>query len=172
MRKTIIPAQITTVEDKIAGNLNFTQILLLMVPVFWGTIVYVCLSPQMKIIWYKFPLTLSVLVVSLILSLRIKGKVVLNWLLVLLRFNLRPKYYVFDKNEVYLRTLDLPVIEKAAPKLLPIFVKAKKEKAERSQISDEELVKLENLINRKGVSLSFKLRKGAGLNVAYEQVKK
>jgi len=29
MRTTIIPAQITTVEDKIAGSLNMTQILIL-----------------------------------------------------------------------------------------------------------------------------------------------
>ena len=29
MRTTIVPAQMTTVEDRIAGNLNFTQIFLL-----------------------------------------------------------------------------------------------------------------------------------------------
>ena len=40
MRTTVIPAQITTVEDKIAGSLNLTQILILMIPVFWATIVY------------------------------------------------------------------------------------------------------------------------------------
>lgn len=170
MRTTIIPAQITTVEDKIAGNLNFTQILLLMIPVFWTTIVYICFTPKMQIVWYKLPLVISVLVICLTLSLRIKGKVVLNWLLVLLRFNLRPKFYVFNKNEAYLRTLDLPVIEKAAPKLVHNAAKAKRE-VPAVQIKDEELVKLENLVNRKGVSLSFKLGKGGGLNVAFEQVK-
>ena len=170
MRTTIIPAQITTVEDKIAGNLNFTQILLLMVPVFWTTIVYVCLAPKMQIAWYKLPLAISVLVVCLILSLRIKGKVVLSWLLVLLRFNLRPKFYVFNKNEAYLRTLDLPAIEKVSPRLIHNTAKVKRE-IPATQIKDEELVKLENLINRKGVSLSFKLGKGGGLNVAFEQVK-
>lgn len=170
MRTTIIPAQITTVEDKIAGNLNFTQILLLMIPVFWTTIVYVCLTPKMQVVWYKLPLAISVLVVCLILSLRIKGKVVLSWLMVLLRFNLRPKFYVFNKNEAYLRTLDLPAIEKVSPRLVRNTAKVKRE-IPAAQIKDEELVKLENLINRKGVSLSFKLGKGGGLNVAFEQVK-
>jgi hypothetical protein len=37
MRTRVIPAQITTVEDRIAGNLNLTQILLLMIPVILGT---------------------------------------------------------------------------------------------------------------------------------------
>jgi hypothetical protein len=171
MRTTIIPAQITTVEDKIAGNLNFTQIMLLMIPVFWTVLVYVCLSPRMKLSWYKFPLVITVLAVCLILSLRIKGKVVLNWLIVLLRFNLRPGFYVFNKNETYLRTLDLPVIEKPSPKLLQNKAKARKEKPAAAEIGEKELVKLENLINRKGASLSFKLGKGGGLNVAFEQVK-
>ena len=28
MRSTVVPAQITTIEDKIAGNLNFIQVFL------------------------------------------------------------------------------------------------------------------------------------------------
>jgi len=82
MRTTVIPAQITTVEDKIAGNLNITQILILMVPVFWTTIVYTLFSPVMRLAWYKIPLVIVVLFLCLILSLRIKGKVLVEWLLV------------------------------------------------------------------------------------------
>jgi hypothetical protein len=37
MKTTIIPAQITTVEDKIAGNLSFAQILLFLAALFLGT---------------------------------------------------------------------------------------------------------------------------------------
>jgi len=60
MRTTIIPAQITTIEDKIAGSLNFSQILLLMAPVLWGTLVYTLFSPVMKIAPYKIGLVLFV----------------------------------------------------------------------------------------------------------------
>ena len=55
MRTTIIPAQITTVEDKIAGSLNMTQILILMFPVLWTAIVYLILYPAMKLTLYKLP---------------------------------------------------------------------------------------------------------------------
>ena len=34
MKMTVVPAQVTTVEDRIIGNLGFSQILLLIVPVF------------------------------------------------------------------------------------------------------------------------------------------
>ena len=55
MKVRSIPAQITTVEDKIAGNLNLTQILLLMIPVFWLMIVYTIFPPYMEFSVYKFP---------------------------------------------------------------------------------------------------------------------
>src|SRR3989344_8530921 len=99
MRSQPIPAQITTVEDKIAGNLNLTQIILLMVPVFFTTAAYAVFPPQMHLAVYKFPLVLIVLFVSLILSMRIKGKVVLNWLVILIQYNVRPRYYLFNKND-------------------------------------------------------------------------
>jgi len=35
MRTRVIPAQITTVEDKIVGNLNLMQMAILMVPIFF-----------------------------------------------------------------------------------------------------------------------------------------
>ena len=108
MRTRVIPAQITTVEDKIAGNLNLTQILVLMAPVFFSTVVYALFPPTLLLVWYKITLSLIAFVLCVILSLRIKGKVVLNWIVILLKYSLRPKYYVFNKNEQYLRTLDLP----------------------------------------------------------------
>ena len=101
MRSKPIPAQITTVEDKIAGNLNLTQIMLLMVPVFFTTAAYAVFPPTMQLAIYKIPLVLVVLVLSLILSMRIKGKVVLNWLVILLRYNTRPRYYLFNKNDIH-----------------------------------------------------------------------
>src|ERR1035437_7132403 len=103
MRTTVIPAQITTVEDKIAGSLNMTQVMLLMVPVIFTTIAYAILPPRMHIEAYKIVLVLIVLLISLILSLRIKGKVVLSWLVILFTYNVRARYYVFNKNDIFLR---------------------------------------------------------------------
>ncbi len=172
MRTTVIPAQITTVEDKIAGNLNLTQVLILMVPIFWTTIVYTIFSPAMHIAWYKIPLVLIVLFTCLILSLRIKEKVLVEWLLVLVNYYARPKYYLFDKNDSYLRTLDLPVFEKKVVKLPKLRSAKKESRQSRSLVSVADFVKLEHFIASPKYTVSFKSGKKGGVNVAFEQVQK
>jgi hypothetical protein len=172
MRTTVIPAQITTVEDKIAGNLNLTQILILMVPIFWTTIVYTLCAPSMHLAWYKIPLVLVVLFVCLVLSLRIKGRVFIEWLFVLFNFAFRPKYYLFNKNDSYLRTLDLPVFEKKPVKLFKLKIAKKEAKQTTSNWSIADLVRLERLIASSKYSLSFKSGKKGGVNVAFREVKK
>lgn len=172
MRTTVIPAQITTVEDKIAGNLNLTQILILMVPVFCTTIVYTLFSPVMHLAWYKLPLILFVLILCLTLAMRIKGKVLVEWLLVFFKYYLRPKYYLLNKNDSYLRNLDLPVFEKKPAKLFRV----KPAKQEAKQIlpkwSIADFVKLERLIASSKYTMSYKSGKKGGVNVAFEQIQK
>lgn len=174
MRTTVIPAQITTVEDKIAANLNLTQILILMVPVFWTVLIYALLPQKMHLTLYKFPLVLIVLFICLALSLRIKGKVVLNWLLLLLRYNLRPRYYLFNKNDVYLREIDLPVFEKKPFKLFNFKKTPAKQKTETAipgfAISD--LVRVENLLRNDKFTLSIRAHKKGGMYVGFEQIQK
>ncbi len=153
MRTTIIPAQITTVEDKIAGSLNFTQILLFMAPVLWGTLVYTIFLPFMKITPYKIGLVLLVALICLILAIRIKEKIVAEWLVVLLRYKLRPKYYLFNKNDLTERTVDLPFIE-PAQSLKKVLVKNQK-KLQR-ELSVKELVKLEQAMSSRRLAVSFR----------------
>ncbi len=171
MRSQVIPAQITTVEDKIAGNLNLTQIMLLLFPVFWTTIVFTIFSPRLHFSIYKLPLVLLVLFICLALSLRIKGKVVLNWATTILRYNLRAKYYVFNKNEPYLRTLDLPVFEKKQ-KVITKKVKASEELKVKTASSIGDLIRLDNLLANPKFSFSFKETRKGGLDVAFKQEQK
>lgn len=168
MRTTVIPAQITTIEDKIAGSLNLTQVFILMMPVFLATILFAFIPPLMKLTWYKVISILVVSAVSLILSLRVKGRVVFNWLFILLRYNLRPKYYVFSKNDIYLRSVETPIETKkvTAKKTVKTIKKMVNELAE------VEAVKFSNIINNRNTSLSFKLNREGGLHVAVEQIKK
>lgn len=172
MRTTIIPAQITTVEDTIAGNLNLTQILILMVPIFWTALVYTLLPKAMHLGWYKILLILFVLFACLILSLRIQGKVVVHWLIILLTYNLRPKYYLLNKNDSYMRTLHLPVFEK---KPFTLF-KLKKVKQETKQIdpvfSISKFVMFENFLNSSKYSISYKTGRRGGINVAFREIQK
>lgn len=152
MRTTIIPAQITTVEDKIAGSLNFTQILFLMAPVLWGALVYTLFSPVLKIAPYKIALVLFVTIISLILAMRIKEKIVAEWLGVLLRYRLRPKYYLFTKNDTTERIVDLPFVEMVKSHKKAPLQSLKKQ----GELSIKELIKLEQAMNSKKLAVSFR----------------
>lgn len=98
MKMTVVPAQVTTVEDRIIGNLGFSQILLLIVPVFAAAGIFVLLPPFMGGALYKYVIMGVVALLFGLLSIRIKGKILALWLVTVLRYNLRPKYYLFNKN--------------------------------------------------------------------------
>lgn len=158
MRTTIIPAQITTVEDKIAGSLNFVQILLFMIPVLWGTMVYAVFSPVMKLAPYKISLVLVVTAISLLLALRIKEKIVAEWIGILLRYKLRPKFYIFNKNDLSERSIDLPF----EPVVNHKKILAKATKKNLKELSIKELIKFEQAMNSKNLAVSFRYgRKGS-----------
>lgn len=152
MRTTIIPAQITTVEDKIAGSLNFTQILLFMIPVLWGTLVYAVFSPVMKLSPYKISLVLVVTAISLVLALRIKEKIVAEWIGIILRYKLRPKFYIFNKNDVSQRSIDLPV----EPTVHHKKVLEKSNTKNIKELSIKELIKFEQAMASKNLAVSFR----------------
>ena len=157
MRTTIIPAQITTVEDKIAGSLNMTQVLILMAPILWTALIYILLAPSMKLTSLKLLLIIISTAVSSILALRIKDKIVAEWLGVLLKYRLRPKYYLFNKNDLTNRTIDIPE--------LPIeYVASKKQSkktvlAKASEIELADLIKFEHLVSSGKVALHYQLNK-------------
>lgn len=103
MKTTIVPAQVTTVEDKITGNLGVSQMLLLVAPVFIGSLLFVLLPPFYEYAVYKVVLLVVLALVCMTLAIRIRGKIILVWIAIMLHYNLRPKYYVFNKNDMYLR---------------------------------------------------------------------
>lgn len=152
MRTTIIPAQITTVEDKIAGSLNFAQILLLMMPVLWGTLVYAIFIPAMKLAPYKVSLGLLVSAISLILAVRIKDKIIAEWIGILFRYKLRPKFYIFNKNDITERLVDLPFESVANHKKAV----AKTTKRLTKELSIKELIKFEQAMASKNLAVSFR----------------
>ena len=172
MRTRVIPAQITTVEDKIVGSLNLMQIMMLMAPVFFMTLIYAVFPPSMSFVAYKLTLSAIFFVICITLSLRIKGKIVIHWLSILIRYNLRAKYYIYNKNESYLRTLHLPTTNKT-PVAEKKLLKAKARKKIKPAIYRiKNLVSLENMIGNDEVDFRYKIGKKGGLNVAFEQIKK
>lgn len=164
-----IPAQITTVEDRIAGNLNFMQIVLLMIPVFSMLVIYALLMPVMKLVPYKLVLFSVVTMISVLLAIRIKDKVILQWLLILCTYSLRPKYYIFSKNESYLREMDIIVSSVKEKKSVVKVSSNQKRKIIKSGIAIGDLVRLENYLSNPKYSLSIKTQKKGGFHVAFEQ---
>lgn len=152
MRTTIIPAQITTVEDKIAGSLNMTQILLLITPILVDALIYVALYPKSKINIYKSILMLIITAFLFLLALRIKGKIILMWLTVLIIYQLRPKYYLFNKNSLYQRETDFMVSESKNNKSVK---KEKLIKTKNLDLSVIDLIKLEKIMNSNKLAVNF-----------------
>ena len=157
MRTTIIPAQITTVEDKVAGSLNMTQVLILMTPILWTAIVYILLMPSMKLTSLKLVLIIISTTISGILALRIKDKIVAQWLGVLLKYRLRPKYWLYNKNDTTNRTIDIHDI----PDIALVSRKSSKKaiNKQKTEINIADLVRFEQLIDSGKVAVSYLIKK-------------
>ena len=162
MKTAIVPAQITTVEDKIAGNLNLSQIILLATAAFLATTIYIVLPPNFKFVGYKMVLAGVVSVVVASLAIRIRGKLVLHWLIAVSRFNLRPRYYVFNKNDLHLR--HEPVEPKQPVTKQSSFAKQTADTIVHD-ISTADRVLIENLLDDPSASVHFRSDKRGGLHV-------
>lgn len=100
MKQTVVPAQVTTVEDRIVGNLGISQMVLLALPILAAGIVFTVLPPALHVAVYKLIFLVPSTVLCATLAIRVKGKILLLWVIVRVRYNLRPQYYVFNKNTI------------------------------------------------------------------------
>lgn len=108
MKTTVVPAQVTTVEDRIVGNLSFSQMMFLVIPIFASAAIFAILPPLMGAAVYKYVIMGLVVVICSVLAIRIKGQILAAWFVTILRYNVRPKYYLFNKNVATLRE-DYPI---------------------------------------------------------------
>ena len=171
MRTTVIPAQITTVEDKIAGNLSLTQILLLLAPLFISTFIYTVLPVRLHLTLYKLPFMLVSLLVCSLLALRIKGKVILHWMIILTRYYFRPHLYLFDKNEPFLRDSELLLSTGNHQAVNKEEILQIEKVTDNKKVLVSDLVKMEELISNPESNLRFNFDRNGGLNVAFQKVK-
>lgn len=169
MKTAIVPAQITTVEDKVTGSLSLSQLLLLATPVFGGSAIYILFPPVLSTSLLKIVLVTILTVVCSLFAIRIKGQILLIWAIILLRYNTRPRFYVFNKNDLYLRIV---------PKILPKQASAKKavrvkqeKTATESQVNIADVVKLEQLMAHPEAKLHFVTDRKGALSVRITEVK-
>lgn len=168
MKTTLVPAQVTTVEDKIAGNLGLNQLVLLATPVFIAGAMFMLLPPFVKVTPLKVVLSTVIFVISASMAIRIRGKLLVEWAVVLLRYNVRPRFSVYNKNDMYLRTgqteLNEELVEEAettkTKKLLPALPK----------LPLPDIARLEAAIRDPRANFSVEKRKGK-LHVHITEIK-
>jgi hypothetical protein len=171
MKSTVVPAQITTVEDKIMGNLTLQQMVLLATPVFVNFVLFAILPSSMHISAYKVVLMTIVACVCALLAVRIKGKILLVWLVTITRYNSRARFYVFNKNDLYMR--DLPTSAQAVKQEEFLGEDLKDEPVVKiPSLSISDLAKLESILANPAAKLSFKLHKKRGLHVSITEVER
>ncbi len=170
MRTTIVPSQITTVEDRIAGRLGLSQLLLLVTPIFGGSAVFVALPPFFGYATYKAVLIVCVATLSGLLAIRIKGKILLFWAITLLRYNMRPTYYLFNKNSTHAREI-LTAVE--PEKDIAEEIAAKTTVSERKvNLTTAERVRIEGLLADPNANIHFTTNKKGELRVHLTEVQK
>jgi hypothetical protein len=169
MKTTVVAAQVTTVEDRIAGNLSFTQLLLLAVPVFFGAALFAAVPPFMNISALKLALVTILAITCAILAIRIKGKLVLHWITILVTYVRRPRFYVYNKNDVFLRPLTREKPSTANKLSTPVTIQVIPSFS--ASLPDVTQVRLEQTIANPKANFHFRVKKG-GLRVYIREVKK
>lgn len=168
MKTTLVPAQVTTVEDKIAGSLSLSQLLLLCTPIFLGGAMYALFPPLLHLTLLKTGLFILLGILFSLLSIRIRGKILLSWLVVISRYNLRPRYYVYNKNEMHLRinkALNRAVTERKKA------VEPKKSMPTLPKIPIPQMVKLQSAITDPRSKLNIRASRKGGLSVHITEIK-
>ncbi len=168
MKTATVPAQITTIEDKIAGNLTLQQVGLLASPVFIDFALYAALPATLKLNAYKLALMVVVTLTAGLLALRIRSKILLTWAITMLRYNARPRYYVFDKNSAHFRSEDSLPVKEANVQTEADIKQATQRDATR--LSDEDVFKLEHILAHPSANLSFATSKKGILYASVSEV--
>lgn len=168
MRVSIVPAQITTVEDKIAGNVSVQQAMLLGIPILFGFVIALVFPPSGQFVAYKVAIVLVLFIICGSLAIRIKDRIVAEWLKLFAIYCSRPVYYVYDKNSSYLRdTPPTEIVTDVATTIQPI----KKTIIVQNSISPKEFVRLEQFASDTRAGMKFEIGKKGKLNVRVTEVK-
>jgi hypothetical protein len=169
MKATIVPAQITTVEDRIAGNLNLSQLLLLMIPLFFGSIEYIIFPPTLHFAPYKIGMAVIIVAIFSTLAMRIRGRILLQWTNVILSYNLRPRYYVFNKNDTRFRNESIYNANKTTAEK---HIKVKRShKLRQLKLDTADVVHLQQIVSDPRAKLTFRRTKKGGMDVLITEIK-
>ena len=149
------------------GNLGFSQLALFVVPVFVGAGLFILLPPVMHGSPYKYLVAVLIGVMCGILAIRIKGKIILLWLVTILRYNLRPKYYLFKKSTATYREdyqTHKPEVSEETSK------QQTRQTTAVPKLAFQDAMQVLQTINKPESKLRFEMTKKGGLNVRLTEV--
>ena len=167
MKTTVVPAQVTTVEDRIMGNLGLSQILLFILPMFIGTGLYALLPPNMGGSLYKYLIITVISFVSFVLSIRVRGKIVLLWILTIARYNRRSKYYLFNKNTEEYRK---DYVANSADPDTQAEVSVRESVIQMPQLDFHQAAEVLARVDHPGTKLRFETTKNGGMRVRLTEI--
>jgi hypothetical protein len=96
------------------------------------------------------------------LAIRVKGTILLRWVMILAGYMLRPRFYVFNKNDDYLR--EDPVPESSAEEKVtsnretPQYIPS-------PRLDPSDLVRVQDFMTNPQAQLQFKANRKGGLSV-------
>lgn len=169
MKRSIVPAQITTVEDRIVGGLTSYQLTLLLSPLCAGFVAYALLPPDFRLAWYKLGAVAVLELIGVLLSIRIKGRMLLFWFITIARYNTRPRFYIYDKNDPFLR--DTAAGRPVAAAETPVRAEATPKPSRLPHLALPDVVKIEGIMADPRANLRFKAGKGGKLNAIIQEIK-
>lgn len=168
MKTTIVPAQITTVEDRIAGNFTFAQIVILIIPLLIGTAVYVIAPPKLHFGVTKFIFIGLQYLFFGGLAIRLRGKIIADWLIIYLRFLFRPRKYIFTKNDLIARE----AIFQSTKSKKVLKRQVKQNRIPYENLAPQEQIQINRLLENPKLTFSVKLAKKGGIDVSLKNIKR
>lgn len=164
MKTTIIPAQITTVEDKIIGNFTFSQVFIMVASLIVGAVLYVFIPPRLYLGSFKLMLIAFQLLLMGGLAIRFNGKIVIEWLSLYIKYLRRPRYYLFTHSQ-YPDTEEQAVARRSKPR----NTENVKRHVPQESVKQEDFL---GILNNPSVTMLFKLNKEGDIDVSVRSVKK
>jgi hypothetical protein len=117
---------------------------------------------------YKLTIVSLIAVLCLTMAIRIKGKIVLLWLIVIVRYQARPRYYLFNKNTSSHRDrYDGLAPASTSPTLQPATIDAR---PHQSKLAFHEAATVYGMIDDPLSQVRFETTKKGGLHVRFTKV--
>ena len=161
MKTTNIPAQVINIEDHIAHNLSLNQLIILIIPLIISFIIYLIFPPFNIINSYK--IIIMILIISSVsaLAIKINNKLILNWLIIIITYLLRPKYYIFNKNQLK------PLSLKDSNENFKKPIQSPANKIHKIKSNKLQTISINNLYNPKNSNFSFQITKKGEIYVRF-----